>query len=169
MQPHSKFKTITMKYLIATMMFLTSFSLSIASCSKNDDTTLNDTNQSTDISNQTNGTMKITIGTSVFTANLYDNSTATAFKSMLPITINMSELNGNEKYFYFSNILPINSSQGGTIQNGDIMLYGNNCLVLFYETFNTTYSYSRLAKINDTAGLIEALGNDAIEVKFELD
>lgn len=169
MQPHSKFKTIIMKYLIATMMVLTSLSLSIASCSKNDGNTLNDTNQSTDISNQTNGTMKITIGTSVFKANLYDNSTATAFKSMLPITINMSELNGNEKYFYFSNTLPINSSQGGTIQNGDIMLYGNNCLVLFYETFNTTYSYSRLAKIKDTAGLIEALGNDAIEVKFELD
>lgn len=169
MQPHSKFKTITMKYLIATMMVITSFSLSIARCSKNDDTTLNDTNQSTNIGNQTNGTMKITIGMSVFTANLYNNSTATAFKSMLPITINMSELNGNEKYFYFSNTLPTNSSQGGTIQNGDIMLYGNNCLVLFYETFNTTYSYSRLAKITDTAGLIEALGNDTIEVKFELD
>lgn len=129
----------------------------------------NDTNQLTDTVNPTNGTMKITIGSSVFTATFYDNATATAFKSMLPITINMSELNGNEKYFYFSNTLPTNASPGGTIQNGDLMLYGNNCLVLFYESFNTSYSYSRIGKITNTTGLANAVGNGNVEVKFEME
>lgn len=113
--------------------------------------------------------MKITIEPSVFTATLYDNSTATAFKNMLPITINMSELNGNEKYFYFSNTLPTNASPGGIIQNGDLMLYGNNCLVLFYESFNTSYSYSQIGKMTNTTGLVNALGSGSVEVKFELE
>lgn len=152
------------------MVVLISFSWSIAGCSKNEDVEPNDTNQLTDNTvNPTNGTMKITIGTSVFTATFYDNATATAFKSMLPITINMSELNGNEKYFYFSNTLPTNASPGGTIQNGDLMLYGNNCLVLFYESFNTSYSYSRIGKITNTTGLTNAVGNGNVEVKFEME
>lgn len=151
------------------MAVLISFSWSIAGCSKNEDVEPNDTNQLTDTVNPTNGTMKITIGTSIFTATFYDNATATAFKSMLPITINMSELNGNEKYFYFSNTLPTNASPGGTIQNGDLMLYGNNCLVLFYESFNTSYSYSRIGKITNTTGLANAVGNGNVEVKFELE
>lgn len=150
-------------------MVLTSFSLSIASCSTNEAPEPNDTNQSNDIGNSINGTMKITIGSSVFTATLYDNPTANAFKTMLPITINMSELNGNEKYFYFSNTLPTNASPGGTIQNGDLVLYGNNCLVLFYESFNTSYSYSRVGKITNTTGLVNALGSGSVEVKFELE
>lgn len=151
------------------MVVLISFSWSIAGCNKNEDVEPNDTNQLTDTVNPTNGTMKITIGTSVFTATFYDNATAAAFKSMLPITINMNELNGNEKYFYFSNTLPTNASPGGTIQNGDLMLYGNNCLVLFYESFNTSYSYSRIGKINNTTGLANALGNGNVEVKFEME
>lgn len=151
------------------MVVLIPFSWSIAGCSKNEDVEPNDTNQLTDTVNPTNGTMKITIGTSVFTATFYDNATATAFKSMLPITINMSELNGNEKYFYFSNTLPTNASPGGTIQNGDLMLYGNNCLVLFYESFNTSYSYSRIGKITNTTRLANAVGNGNVEVKFEME
>lgn len=150
-------------------MVLTSFSLSMASCSTNETAEPNATNQSNDMDNPTNGTMKITIGSSVFTATLYENTTATTFRTMLPITINMSELNGNEKFFYFSNTLPTNASVGGNIQVGDLMLYGNNCLVLFYESFNTTYSYSRIGKITNTTGLVNALGNGNVEVKFELE
>lgn len=112
--------------------------------------------------------MKITVGSSVFTATLYDNPTATAFKAMLPMTINMSELNNNEKFYYFSNTLPTNASFGGSIQVGDLMLYGNNCLVLFYESLNTSYSYTRLGKISDTTGLVAALGSGNIMVSFEL-
>ncbi|WP_281225533.1 cyclophilin-like fold protein [Flavobacterium aquiphilum] len=158
-----------MKFLISAIMVLTSFSLSIASCSTNETAEPNATNQLNDIGNPTNGTMKITIGSSVFTATFYDNATATAFKSMLPLTINMSELNGNEKFFYFSNTLPTNPSVGGTIQVGDLMLYGNNCLVLFYESFNTSYSYSQIGKITNTTGLVNALSSGNIDVKFELE
>ena len=56
------------------------------------------------------------------------------------MTLEMTELNGNEKYHHLSTRLPTNAISPGTIQNGDIMLYGNHSLVLFYETFKTSYS-----------------------------
>ncbi len=48
--------------------------------------------------------IKIEIGAAIFTATLFDNATAIAFKAMLPITVNMTELNGNENIFIFQPI-----------------------------------------------------------------
>jgi hypothetical protein len=112
--------------------------------------------------------MKITIGSASFTATLYDNAAANAFKALLPLSIDMAELNGNEKYFYLPNKLPVDAAIGGNIQVGDLMLYGNNCLVLFYEKFNTSYAYTKLGKVDDVDGLAIALGGDNVMVKFEL-
>lgn len=113
--------------------------------------------------------VKITVGQIVFTATLFDNATAAAFKSRLPMTINMIELNGNEKYFDLPGNLPTNASNPGTIQSGDWMLYGANTLVLFYKTFSTSYSYTRLGRINDTTGLAAAVGSGNVSVTFELE
>jgi hypothetical protein len=125
-------------------------------------------NRGTNNPNQTRSQMKIKIGASTFTATLYDNATSTAFKAQLPITVNMRELNGNEKYFDLAASLPTNASNPGTIQNGDLMLYGANTLVLFYKSFSTSYSYTRLGRINDTAGLAAALGSGNVIVTYEL-
>jgi hypothetical protein len=118
--------------------------------------------------NPTGSQMRIKIGSSTFTATLYDNATATAFKALLPMTVNMSELNGNEKYFDLSAILPTNASNPKTIQNGDLMIYGSNTLVLFYKRFSTPYSYTRLGRINDTSGLAAALGSGNVMITYEL-
>jgi hypothetical protein len=112
--------------------------------------------------------MKITIGTTSFIANLLDNPTTQTFKKLLPLTLDMSDLNDNEKYFYLSTILPTKSSVGGNIRAGDIMLYGNNCLVLFYEGLHTIYSYTKLGHIDDISGLIEAIGTGNVIIKFEI-
>lgn len=112
--------------------------------------------------------LKITIGTNNFTATLYTNATVAVFKSKLPLTINMRELNGNEKYFDLPNNLPANASNPGTIQAGDLMLYGSNTVVLFYKSFSTPYSYTRLGRIDNISGLTAALGSGDITVKFEL-
>jgi hypothetical protein len=113
--------------------------------------------------------MKITIGTAVFTATLLDNETARAWKSMLPLTLNMSELNENEKYFHFPDDLPANASNPRTIHAGDLMLWGANSLVIFYETFSTSYSYTPIGSIDDPSGLALALGSGSVTVKFELE
>lgn len=110
--------------------------------------------------------MKITIGNASFTATLYDNAAANAFKALLPLSIDMEELNANEKYFYLPNKLPVDAAIGGNIQAGDLMLYGNNCLVMFYENFNTSYSYTKLGKLDSIDGLVAALGRDNVIVEF---
>lgn len=113
--------------------------------------------------------LKITIGTNVFTATLYNNATVTAFKAKLPMSIQMNELNGNEKYVDLSGDLPVNASNPGTIQTGDMMLYGANTLVLFYKTFSTSYSYTRLGFIDNHSGLAAALGAGNVTVTFALE
>jgi hypothetical protein len=110
----------------------------------------------------------IKVGNKTFTATLEDNATAKAFKAMLPATLQMIELNGNEKYFRFSSDLPTRASNPGTIQTGDLLVYGENTLVLFYKTFSTSYSYTRLGRIDDPAGLAAAIGSGDVTVTYEL-
>jgi hypothetical protein len=82
------------------------------------------------------------------------------------MTINMSELNGNEKYFDLPNNLPANASNPGTIQAGDLMLYGSNTFVLFYKSFSTSYRYTPIGRIDDTLELTAALGSGNVSLSF---
>src|SRR3954470_9159883 len=136
-----------------------------ACCNKNNDMT----STSNNVPNTDSAKLKITIGSNTFNATIYNNATATAFKTKLPLTINMTELNGNEKYFDLPDNLPANASNPGTIQNGDLMLYGSKTLVLFYKSFSTSYNYTRLGRIDNPSGLAVALGSGNITVKFELE
>lgn len=103
-----------------------------------------------------------------FAATLLDNETARQFIEQFPLTLNMSELNGNEKYFYMDKELSTDSYQPRQIRAGDLMLYGNSCLVLFYENFSSNYSYTRLGSVDDPVGLTEALGSGNVEVTFSI-
>lgn len=155
-----------MKQLLLLVSTFTFFA-SCASCDKN----LTSTGTGNNNNNNTSPTaskMKIKIGNSTFTATLYDNASAAAFNSMLPLKVNMAELNGNEKHVDLSVNLPTNASNPGTIQTGDLMLYGSNTLVLFYKTFSTSYSYTRLGRIDDVKELIAAVGRGSVSVTFEL-
>jgi hypothetical protein len=116
-----------------------------------------------------NGKIKITVNSQTFTATLLDNNSAKAFKEMLPMTAEMTELNRNEKYVRLPENLPTNASNPGTIRSGDLMLYGSNTVVLFYEGLNTSYSYTRLGKIDDPSGLRNALGTGNVTVTFEME
>jgi len=111
--------------------------------------------------------MNITIGNKTFITTLEDNDTDKAFVKQLPLTLDMSELNGNEKFNYFSSNLRVDkSTYPGKINEGDLMLYGDNCLILFYKTFNTSYNYVKLGHIDNTTGLAEAVGSGSIKIIF---
>lgn len=110
--------------------------------------------------------IEITVNGYTFLAELYDNDTAKALMERLPLALDMSELNGNEKYCYLSDSLPTNSSRPSGIHTGDIMLYGSDCLVIFYESFSTSYSYTPIGKINDPDRLAAALGSGSVQVTF---
>src|SRR5690606_29535460 len=96
--------------------FMTMIVCSASSCDKNDD---NRHNTPENTNPMDNGKIKIKVTSQTFTATLLDNNSAKSFKEMLPLSINMNELNANEKYYDLPNSLPTNSSSPGTIKNGE--------------------------------------------------
>ena len=107
-------------------------------------------------------------GGRIFSLQLYDNAAAETFLELLPLTLTMNELNRNEKFFYLSSDLPTAPSNPASIHTGDLMLYGSNCLVLFYQNFSTSYSYTPLGRINEPSLLAQALGCREAVVHFYL-
>ena len=111
-------------------------------------------------------TMLITVKNTTFEVALENNPSAQALVKLLPLSTTMKDLNRNEKFYYLSSSLPANAQSVGNISVGDIMLYGDNCLVIFYESFATSYRYTKLGKINNISGLKQALGSGDIAVSF---
>lgn len=112
--------------------------------------------------------MWMTIGSQRFAVTLEDNATARAFVQLLPTALLMAELNGNEKHAKLARSLPSKAERPGTITTGDVLLYGDDTLVVFYETFRSGYSYTRIGRIEDTGGLRQALGPGDQRVVFAM-
>ena len=132
-------------FIIALTLYLF---VNISSCSTNDAPIVEPPNGETAGDSNTptmNEQIRIIIGNASFTATLVDNATAKALPTALPT----------------STVTP------GTIFAGDLMLWGNSCLVLFYETFSSPYSYTRIGKIDKPSGLSAAVGDRNITVTFE--
>ncbi len=106
--------------------------------------------------------MYATINGEKLEIQLEDNATAVALAKMLPLELTMSDLNSNEKYVNLDGPLPVNSYEPGRVEAGDVMLYGDDCLVIFYESFDTEYSYTKIGHID---GLPE-LGDGDVVVEF---
>lgn len=111
--------------------------------------------------------IKILIGEKTFDAVLVDNAAARAFYEKLPLSVTMVELNGNEKFFNLGEKLPSLDKRVDNMQEGDLMLWSANTVVLFYKSFHSGYNYTRLGKIKNPAGLLDAAGSGNISVKFE--
>lgn len=111
--------------------------------------------------------IKISVGGRIFDAVLEETETAREFYKLLPLEVKMSELNGNEKYYRLVKNLPSNDKRAGTIYAGDLMLWSSNTVVLFYKTFSSGYSYTRLGKILNPNGLLDAAGSGNVSVRFE--
>lgn len=111
----------------------------------------------------------ITIENKKYEAILYDNSTTKELIKKFPITITMSDLNGNEKYYNFSKRFPTSSENVGNVKKGDIMLFGDNCLVIFYKSFSTRYKYTKLGYIKNTEDLESSFGKGDISITFNIE
>lgn len=110
--------------------------------------------------------MWMTVGQRRFDVTLTDTEAARAFAAMLPLAIDMADLNSNEKHTDLPRSLPANATRPGTIRNGDLMLYGSRTLVVFYLSFDSSYSYTRLGRVDDPSGLAEALGPRGVRIVF---
>ena len=148
-----------MKKLFTSQLLVAVVALLTVSCSKETAHAQTTSQNMTEIN--------IIIGNKTFVAEIEDTETGRAFVNRLPMTLNMSELNGNEKYYYLNESLPTNAQHYNTIEAGDLMLYGNSCVVLFYGKAGG-YSYTRLGKLKQTDGLANAVGSGSVNVTFEV-
>lgn len=87
---------------------------------------------------------------------------------MLPLSLDMDELNSNEKFTDLSIDLPAVATKPGTIQNGDLMLFGSRTLVLFYKSFRTPYTYTHIGFVDKSSGLDSSLGSGRVQVTSEM-
>lgn len=100
-----------------------------------------------------------------YSLQLANNKTSKAFIQRFPMSMKMSELNGNEKYHYLAKRLPSNDQNVHQIHKGDVMLYQSRCIVVFYKNFKTNYEYTRIGHLQ---GFEHAnVGKSAIHVKWE--
>lgn len=124
-----------------------------------------ETSQTTDNKETTMDKIYVSINNEELEMELNDNSTASALVKLLPLELSMSDLNNNEKYAYLDESLPTNTYSPKHIEAGDVMLFGDNCLVIFYESFDTSYSYSKIGHINNLPDLDD--GNISINIDVE--
>ena len=103
-------------------------------------------------------TFAFVVGDAEFTVFPADTKAARELAGRLPLRLEMTELNGNEKYANLDKPLAEKAEKVRRIESGDVMLWGNDCLVVFYKSFDTPYSYTRIGRINDAKGLAKAVG-----------
>lgn len=110
--------------------------------------------------------LNLTVGGNVFSVILYDNDAARELLTRMPMEITMGDLHGNEKYYYLQDSLPTDARNIGSIHTGDLMLYGSDCLVLFYEDFQTTFTYTQLGYMEEPEILSEILSDGNVKVSI---
>ncbi len=112
--------------------------------------------------------MWMTVGEQRFAIALDDNPSTRQLLTRLPLSLDMTDLHGNEKYATVQPPLPTQPYRPGTIHSGDFLLYGDDTLVVFYKTFDSSYRYSRLGRIDRPQDLAEVLGRGDVRVTFTL-
>ena len=108
----------------------------------------------------------MSVGQHRFSITLADNEAARAFAAQLPLTLDMPDLNGNEKHARLPKTLPQAAVKPGTIHSGDLMLWGADTLVVFYVTFDSPYPYTRLGAIKEPGRLAPVLGKGTGKLSF---
>ena len=126
------------------------------------------TPQAAEITGQEETRLKITVGDEELPATFADNSSAEAFRELLaqePLTIEMADYGGFEKVGVLGTELTRNDRQI-TTQPGDVILYQGNQITIYYGT--NSWSFTRLATIDDPTDLEEKLGAGTVSVTFSL-
>ena len=102
---------------------------------------------------------------------LEDNKTAQAFAALLPKSLTMSELGGWEKYCNTgTNLRKDAQTAPQSIAAGELMLYEDDCVVLFYADHPNDggYKYVPIGKIENTGELAKTVGKDDVMMRFEI-
>lgn len=152
--------TISMPILVVIIVSVVVTTILMNNRKPDTDPNLNPTNSQTETAKMDK--IYATINGEKLEIKLENNSTVSALLKELPLEVSMSDLNNNEKYAYLDNSLPTNSYSPKHIEAGDVMLFSDNCLVVFYKSFDTSYSYTKIGHIDS----LPSLGDGSMSVIF---
>lgn len=93
------------------------------------------------------------------TLDLEVSGTSLDLQALLPLQLELVDLNRNEKYADLPEELSGQAKRVRQINAGDVMIFAGNSLVLFYESFSTPYSYVRLGSIREKDQLADLIGS----------
>lgn len=114
---------------------------------------------------ETMGKFQIDVGGTTFEGTFASTEAAAELERRLPLTLNMSDLSGNEKYYKTGQNFPGSDESPSELHAGEIWIYSGDYVVLFYEDHaNPGYRYQFVGSLDDPAGLAEAVGSGGIQV-----
>ena len=145
-------------FLIIIFCFLLGFMFSCGGNSSNESDNSDDSTQNSNDSLPENN-MYIYISGNRLEVTLEDNSSVKALIAILQekdIVYTARDYGGFEKVGSLGYNLPTNHSQQQA-QSGDVMLYQNDQLVIFYGS--NTWSYTKIGKITSTEDVNKLLNN----------
>lgn len=149
---------------ILVMMFL-----GLSACSSVQDNQQSEQTQTTTTSKTEEEKMvTATVNGETFTITLNQSQAAQEFLNLLPLTLDMRDVNGNEKYAVLNQTFTNDDEKAGTIHAGDLKLWSGDGLVLFYDDFPSSYQYTDLGTMSDSQGLAEAFGAGDVTITFEV-
>ena len=112
--------------------------------------------------------LNIIINGMKFRTTLEENDTAQYFIKLLPLKIEMNQLNEKELYYYLKKVLPTNNINRDRVDIGTLYLLKDNCLVLAYDTYSINEEYTPIAQIDNPEDLKSIISNNESEVIIEL-
>ena len=108
--------------------------------------------------------MVVSINGKSYNAKVEKNKTAKMFLEQLPLTMEMQDYNENEKFGYLYTKFKTDSKTIRKIHAGDILLYGENTLVVAFKTFKSNDTCTLIGHIED----IDELSNGSINIIFNV-
>ena len=95
----------------------------------------------------------LTLNKREFSVTLEDTKTSRKLQNMLPLEFDMFDLDGAQKYVFLQDAMPTNPESLKKIEVGDVLLYEDRCLSLFYRPCCSNYRYTILGKVDEPAPL----------------
>lgn len=112
--------------------------------------------------------LKITVGEKILYADIYDSETARDFIKLLPLELDMQDLNRREKYRPLTVRLPNNGTIKNTYEVGDISYWLGGGLTVFYQQDHATVKAGliKIGKLKEGMEVFET--SESLKVKFEV-
>ena len=97
--------------------------------------------------------MTLNFGGKAYTAISTSTKTTKSFIESLPVTIQMTDVDGNEKYGCMYYKIATESPKTNVVTKGDVLLFGESCVIVAYKDFKSSSKYTKLGHIDNVDDL----------------